>query len=116
MFNYCVYIVFVVFVCSYHLCFIMFLFAAVLSSFFLLSFSIFSGSCECALFGKYVDALNKLMRKAVDGMPVVLVQFAKVKIFKGISLTISQVIVLFGYLYYLEWSLSFVTIFFHFHR
>ncbi|XP_039689692.1 uncharacterized protein [Medicago truncatula] len=41
-----------------------------------------SGSCECALFGKYVDALNKLMRKAVDGMPVVLVQFAKVKIFK----------------------------------
>lgn len=41
-----------------------------------------SGKCEVALFGKYVDVLNKLMGKAADGMPVVLVQFAKVKIFK----------------------------------
>jgi len=51
-----------------------------------LSISIFSGRCECAFFGKYVDDLNKLMGKAADGMPVVLVQFAKVKIFKGIVL------------------------------
>lgn len=44
----------------------------------------FSGKCECALFGKCVDALNKFMGKSVDGKPMVLVQFAKVKIFKGI--------------------------------
>jgi hypothetical protein len=60
------------------------------------SISTFSGKCECALFGKYVDVLNKLMGKAADGMPVVLVQFAKVKIFKGICFSNYVFIVLLG--------------------
>ncbi|AES99245.1 replication factor A protein 1 [Medicago truncatula] len=41
-----------------------------------------SGKCECALFGQYVDTLNKLMGKSGGGMPIILVQFAKVKIFR----------------------------------
>ncbi|MCI12379.1 replication factor A protein, partial [Trifolium medium] len=41
-----------------------------------------SGKVECALFGDYVDQLNKMMGKAGDGLPVVVVQFAKVKIFR----------------------------------
>jgi len=39
---------------------------------------------SCFSVAPSVDTLNKLMRKPIDGMPVVLVQFAKVKIFKGI--------------------------------
>ena len=42
---------------------------------------LYSGKIECALFGGYVDNLQKLMGKAVEGMPVVVVQFAKIKIF-----------------------------------
>jgi hypothetical protein len=42
-----------------------------------------SGKIECALFGLYVDNLLKLMGKAVSGMPVVVLQFVKVKIFQG---------------------------------
>lgn len=41
-----------------------------------------SGKCECTLFGNYVDELQKLMGKVVDGSPVVVIQFAKVKIFR----------------------------------
>jgi hypothetical protein len=42
-----------------------------------------SGKCECALFGDYVDELKKKMEKFATGLPIVIVQFAKVKIFRG---------------------------------
>jgi hypothetical protein len=42
-----------------------------------------SGKCECALFGDYVDDLTKKMGKSSPGLPVVVIQFAKVKIFRG---------------------------------
>ncbi|MCH94099.1 replication factor A protein, partial [Trifolium medium] len=41
-----------------------------------------SGKCECALFGDYVDVLNKKIGKTGEGLPVVVIQFAKVKIFR----------------------------------
>ncbi|PNX68439.1 replication factor A protein, partial [Trifolium pratense] len=42
-----------------------------------------TGKCECALFGEYADELSKKIGKsAVSGLPVVVVQFAKVKIFR----------------------------------
>ncbi|MCI10692.1 replication factor A protein [Trifolium medium] len=42
-----------------------------------------SGKCECALFGDYVDELNKKMGKTGERFRVVVIQFAKVKIFRG---------------------------------
>jgi hypothetical protein len=42
-----------------------------------------SGKVECAFFGDYVDELNKKMGKSIGGLPVVAVQYAKVKIFRG---------------------------------
>jgi hypothetical protein len=42
-----------------------------------------SGKCECALFGDYVDQLNKKMGKSGEGLPVIVAQFAKIKIFRG---------------------------------
>jgi hypothetical protein len=42
-----------------------------------------SGKCECVLFGDYVDELNKKMGKSANGLPIVVVQFDKVKFFKG---------------------------------
>jgi hypothetical protein len=42
-----------------------------------------SGKCNCALFGDYVGELSKKMGKAGEGLPVVVIQFAKVKIFRG---------------------------------
>ncbi|KAK2408961.1 replication factor A protein [Trifolium repens] len=41
-----------------------------------------SGKCEIALFGHYVDDLTKKMDKLFGGLPIVVVQFAKVKIFR----------------------------------
>ncbi|PNX96435.1 replication factor-A carboxy-terminal domain protein [Trifolium pratense] len=41
-----------------------------------------TGKCECALFGDYVDDLNKKMGKLTSGLPIVAVQFAKVKMFR----------------------------------
>ncbi|KAK2415843.1 replication protein A 70 kDa DNA-binding subunit C [Trifolium repens] len=41
-----------------------------------------SGKCECALFGDYVDDLSKKMGKSSSGLPVVVIQFAKVKLFR----------------------------------
>ncbi|CAJ2673126.1 unnamed protein product [Trifolium pratense] len=41
-----------------------------------------SGKCECALFGDYVEELNKKMGKADEGLPVVVIKFAKIKIFR----------------------------------
>lgn len=39
--------------------------------------------CEIALFGDYVDHLKHLiMAKADEGLPVLVMQFAKVKIFR----------------------------------
>jgi hypothetical protein len=46
----------------------------------------FSGKCECALFGDYVDELNKKIGKTSAGLPIVIIQFAKVKIFRGDAL------------------------------
>jgi hypothetical protein len=45
-----------------------------------------SGKCEVALFGEYVDILTKLMLSVESGLPVFLIQFAKVKIFRGMPL------------------------------
>ncbi|KAK2411272.1 replication protein A 70 kDa DNA-binding subunit B [Trifolium repens] len=41
-----------------------------------------SGKLDCALFGDYVYELNKKMGKAGEGLPVLVIQFAKVKIFR----------------------------------
>jgi hypothetical protein len=43
----------------------------------------FSGKCECTLFGDYVDVLQRMIGKSPSGMHVVVIQFAKVKIFRG---------------------------------
>jgi hypothetical protein len=42
-----------------------------------------SGKCECALFGEYVNDLQGMLLKCGGGLPVVVVQFAKLKIFRG---------------------------------
>jgi hypothetical protein len=41
-----------------------------------------SDNIECALFGDYVDELKAMM---AHGMPIVMIQFAKIKIFRGWS-------------------------------
>ncbi|WJX87549.1 hypothetical protein P8452_69728 [Trifolium repens] len=41
-----------------------------------------SGKCECALFGDYVDEVNKKIEKSAVGLPIVVIQFAKVKNFR----------------------------------
>ncbi|MCH82117.1 replication factor A protein, partial [Trifolium medium] len=38
-----------------------------------------SGKGECALFGDYVDELNKKMGNSASGLPIVIVQFAKTR-------------------------------------
>jgi hypothetical protein len=48
-----------------------------------MNFVYISGKIECALFGDYVDELNKRMGKTSDGLPIVVIQFAKIKIFRG---------------------------------
>jgi len=48
-----------------------------------------SGKCEIALFGDYVDDLKKLMTKAEGVLPVLVMQFAKLKIFEGVDVTLS---------------------------
>ncbi|XP_045799478.1 replication protein A 70 kDa DNA-binding subunit-like [Trifolium pratense] len=42
-----------------------------------------SGKCECALFGGYVQELQEMLAKCADGLPIVVVQFAKIKMFGG---------------------------------
>jgi hypothetical protein len=42
-----------------------------------------SGKFECVLFGEYVDQLQSLIGKPVEGFPVVVIEFAKIKIFQG---------------------------------
>ncbi|WJX48939.1 hypothetical protein P8452_35436 [Trifolium repens] len=41
-----------------------------------------SDKCECALFGDYVDEFNKKIGKSVVGLPIVVIQYAKIKIFR----------------------------------
>ncbi|KAK2436125.1 replication factor A protein [Trifolium repens] len=41
-----------------------------------------SGKCEIALFGDYASDLTKKVDKSSGGLPIVVVQFAKVKIFR----------------------------------
>jgi hypothetical protein len=45
--------------------------------------SLNSGKCECALFGGYVGGVKKKLEKSVAGLPIVVVQYAKIKIFRG---------------------------------
>jgi hypothetical protein len=52
-------------------------------NFYVLFVLLDSGKCECALFSDYVDELRKKMGKSATGLPIVVVQFAKVKIFRG---------------------------------
>jgi hypothetical protein len=47
-----------------------------------------SGKCECALFVDYVDEVNKKIGKSAVGLPIVVIQFAKVKIFRGNEFTV----------------------------
>jgi hypothetical protein len=47
---------------------------------------IYSGKCECALFGDYVDEVKRKVDKSTSGLPIVIVQYAKVKIFRGNSI------------------------------
>jgi hypothetical protein len=42
-----------------------------------------SGKIECALFGDYVSLLQEILAKIGDGLPIIVVQFAKIKIFAG---------------------------------
>jgi len=63
-----------------------------------------SGKVECALFGSYVDSLQKMMGKVVEGLPVVVVQFAKIKIFRGINFLSCLRVYLHFVIY--GWSLS----------
>jgi len=42
-----------------------------------------SGKVECALFGEYAESLKRSMESAGAGMPVVVMQFLKQKIFRG---------------------------------
>jgi len=42
-----------------------------------------SGKVDCALFGGYVDILKKQMEKSGERMSVIVVQFVKIKIFRG---------------------------------
>jgi hypothetical protein len=42
-----------------------------------------SGHCECALFGSYVDELQGLLANAGGSLPVLVIQFAKIKSFRG---------------------------------
>jgi hypothetical protein len=51
--------------------------------YFLFFYFFDSGKCEIALFADYVDDLTKKMGKSSGGLPIVVVQFAKVKIFRG---------------------------------
>lgn len=44
-----------------------------------------SGKIECALFGEYAESLKSLMESAGAGMPVVVMQFLKQKIFRDNS-------------------------------
>jgi hypothetical protein len=60
-----------------------FLFCYDLIDLFVRTCFVFSGKCECALFGGYVDELKKRMGKSCSGLLVVVVQFAKIKIFRG---------------------------------
>jgi hypothetical protein len=46
-----------------------------------------SGKVDCALFGDYVDELKSLMDRSGEGMPVLVIQFAKIKIFRGTCLS-----------------------------
>jgi hypothetical protein len=43
-----------------------------------------SGGCDCALFGSYVDELQSLLCNTGWGMPVFVIQFAKIDNFEGI--------------------------------
>jgi hypothetical protein len=45
--------------------------------------SLNSGKCECALFGDYVDEVKRKLEKSVVGLPIVVVQYAKIKFFRG---------------------------------
>ncbi|WJX45738.1 hypothetical protein P8452_32599 [Trifolium repens] len=40
------------------------------------------GKCECALFGDYVDEVQRKMEKSCAGLPIVVVQYAKIKVFR----------------------------------
>ncbi|WJX62061.1 hypothetical protein P8452_47097 [Trifolium repens] len=57
----------------------------------LLELSDNSGKCECAFFGDYVDILQGMLVKAGVGLPIVVVQFAKIKMFAG-KISIQNVI------------------------
>jgi hypothetical protein len=58
----------------------------VILNYFLTHFCIahsISGECECALFGSYVDEFQSLIDRSGGGLPVVVIQFAKIKLVQG---------------------------------
>ena len=50
---------------------------------FNLCFVCIRGKVQCSLFGDYVDVVNKYFAEGGHGLPVVIVQYAKVKTFRG---------------------------------
>jgi hypothetical protein len=54
-----------------------------LNVYFYFYFLINSGKCECALFGDYVDEVKRKIEKSSSGLPIVVVHYAKIKIFRG---------------------------------
>lgn len=59
-----------------------------------------SGKVECALFGSYVDLLLKIMGKSANGMPVVVLQFVKVKIFRDMVVIVCLLLMTANRLYW----------------
>lgn len=58
------------------------------------------GKVECALFGSNVDLLLKIMGKSANGMPVVVLQFVKVKIFRGMVVIVCLLLMTANRLYW----------------
>jgi hypothetical protein len=42
-----------------------------------------SGNCDCVLFGMYVDEFQSLVDRGGGGLPVIVLQFAKIKFEAG---------------------------------
>jgi hypothetical protein len=44
----------------------------------------FRGRFECALYGNYVEEFQQMLRNASDGLPVIVMQFARISSERGI--------------------------------
>jgi hypothetical protein len=70
-----------------------------------------SGKIECALFGEYADLFQSLIGRNVGKLPVVVIQFGKVKLFRGYICLMVIVYYLILFLYkVIHWLLFFVHV------